>query len=344
MRVASFFPEAEFRRGEFQDLFEHLKSWLLMTDPPEHTRLRRLMNPAFTPVASERLRAQVETTVAHLLDGIADSDEPDLLRELAYPLPARVISRLLGVPAEFEERCVILSDHVAAWFGNPIRTVEGTTRAQEAARELVEIFRQTIERRRAGEDDNLMGVLLAATREPGGMSAEVLHYQCVMMLFAGHETTRNLIGNGLLTLLRTPGALDELRADPTLVRAAVEEILRFETPVQGYRRSLLEDLDYQGIRIPAGSGLIFVIGAAHRDPCQFEDPGRFDLRRTHNRHLAFGGDAHACLGATLARLEGQVAIRQVIDRYPRLRLKDPVPEWGSNFGFRGLKSLRVHLA
>jgi cytochrome P450 len=343
MRVASFFPAAEYQRGDYQDLHDHLKSWLLMTDAPEHTRLRKLMNPGFTPVASEKLRPQVEDIVGQLLADIEKVPDPDLLRDLAYPLPARVICRLLGVSESLQARCVVLSDQVATWFGHPLRTVEGTARAQEAARELVEIFRVTIAERRAGQDDDLMGLLLAATRGEHGMSDEVFYAQCVMMLFAGHETTRNLIGNGLLTLLRNPGALAELRADSSLGRAAIEEILRFETPVQGFRRSVLEDLDYQGIRVPAGAGLIFVIGAAHRDPGQFADPDRFDIHRPHTRHLAFGGDAHACLGATLARLEGQVAIGEVVRRYPGLGLADQAADWGLNFGLRGLKSLRVSL-
>jgi cytochrome P450 len=343
-RLPRFFPQPEFQRGDYSDLFNHMTSWLLLRDPPEHTRLRKLMNPAFTPVATERLRPQVQASVEELLDRMQDLPEPDLLRDLAYPLPARVISRLLGVSEELHDRCVALSDSLAIWVGTPVRSVPMTDRAQDAARELVEIFRSTVKARHAAHGDDLMGMLLAAAVAGEGMTEEMFYAQCVMMLFAGHETTRNLIGNALFTLLREPEVLGELRANGAAVRSTVEEVLRFESPVQGFGRHVLEDTAFQGEAIPAGTSLIFLIGAAHRDPRQFEDPNRFDIHRLHNRHLAFGGDAHSCLGSTLARLEGQIAIQEVVRRYPGLRLEGSPPQWSPNFALRGLTSLRVALA
>jgi cytochrome P450 len=162
-----------------------------------------------------------------------------------------------------------------------------------------------------------------------------------MLLFGGHETTRNLIGNGIYTLLRHPGAYEELRNDESLLPAAVEELLRYESPVQAFGRVVKTDLEVEGTPLPAGSGITFMIGAAHRDPRQYPDPDRLELRRPHNRHLAFGGDAHVCLGSTLARLEGQLSIGAVARRFPALRLMDAEPDWGPNFAFRGLNSLRV---
>jgi cytochrome P450 len=342
-RVPALFRHHPDRRPDWQALSEHLSSWLLMKDAAEHTPMRKLMNPGFTPVAAERLRGKIETTVAELLDGIEEKSEADLLQQLAYPLPARVISRLLGVPQEYHERCMTLTDDIAILFGNPLRTPDMISRAQDSVRELVEIFRITIRERKGGQEDDLMGLLLTAAQGTPGMPPEVLHAQCVMMLFAGHETTRNLIGNALWLLLSHPEQLAEVRASDAAVRAAVEETLRIETPVQGFNRGVAEEMDYAGTTIPAGMTLAFMVAAAHRDPGQFQDPDRFDLHRPHNRHLAFGGDAHVCLGSTLARIEGSVAIREVVRRFPKLRLLDEQPAWGRNWGFRGLEHLKVAL-
>jgi hypothetical protein len=164
-----------------------------------------------------------------------------------------------------------------------------------------------------------------------------------MLLFAGHETTRNLIGNGISTLLKHPDTMSELRNDDSLWPAALEELLRYESPVQAFGRTVKADLEIEGMHLPAGSSIGFMIGAAHRDPRQFEDPDRLDVRRPHLRHLAFGGDAHVCLGITLARLEGQLSITAVTQRFPNLRLMDQTPDWGSNFALRGLKTLRVRI-
>jgi len=162
-----------------------------------------------------------------------------------------------------------------------------------------------------------------------------------MLLVAGHETTRNLIGNGIYSLLKHPDTLAEVRGDESLWPAAVEELLRYESPVQAFSRSVKADIDIDGKALPAGSAIVFMIGAAHRDPRQYSEPDRLDLRRPHNRHLAFGGDAHVCLGSTLARLEGRQSIRAVIQRFPALSLVDERPDWGTNFALRGLTTLRV---
>jgi cytochrome P450 len=164
-----------------------------------------------------------------------------------------------------------------------------------------------------------------------------------MLLFAGHETTRNLIGNGVYTLLTHPEALADLRAEPELSRGAVEEVLRYESPVQAVGRVVKADLEIEGVRLPVGSSVIFMNAAAQRDPEQFEDPDRFDIRRRRNRHLAFGGDHHVCLGSTLARLEGQIALEALVKRFPGLQLTEERPEWVPNVAFRGLRSLRVRL-
>jgi hypothetical protein len=175
------------------------------------------------------------------------------------------------------------------------------------------------------------------------LTPEELYAQCVMLLIAGHETTRNLIGNGIYTLLRHPQALADVRASESAVRAAVEEVLRYESPVQAYGRATTQDIDYGGVRIPAGSALFFLIAAAHRDPRHISAPDTFDIHRKHNRHLAFGTDAHVCLGSTLARLEGQIAIGETLRRFPALSLVDTEPEWSPIYALRGLRRMRVRL-
>ena len=327
--------------AEFDDLVRHMQRWLLLRDAPRHAELRKLMNRGFAPAVIEQLTHKVDAIIESLLDDIRNVDNVDLIKDFAYPLPVRVICELLGVPEELHDRCVVLSNEIAVWFGDVYRPADSARVAQQAIRELESYFAAAIRERRGARKDDLLGLLMDAAEGVGGLSEEDLHAQCVMLLFAGHETTRNLIGNGIYTLLTHQDALEELRSDAGLWPAAVEELLRYETPVQGFGRTVKTDLEIQGTRLAAGSSIAFMIGAAHRDPRQYPNPDRLDLRRRHNRHLAFGGDAHVCLGATLARLEGRLSMSAVTRRFPNLRLVDQKPDWGSNFAFRGLNTLRV---
>jgi len=329
--------------AEFDDLVRHMQRWLLLRDAPRHTEMRRRMNRGFTPAVVERMRPALERIIEELIDNMRRAESIDLIRDFAYPLPVQVICELLGVPRELHDRCVVLSNDVAVWMGDPRRPADKARVAQQAVRELAGYFAVTIRDRGTARRDDLLAVLMDAAEGAGGLDHEDLLAQCVMLLFGGHETTRNLIGNGLYTLCRHPDALRELRNDERLVPAAVEELLRYETPVQFTGRGTKSDLEIHGTQLPAGSSILFMLGASNRDPRQYADPERLDLRRPHNRHLAFGGDAHVCIGSTLARLEGRLAIAAVIRRFPHLRLADETPDWGSNVGFRGLNTLRVHV-
>jgi cytochrome P450 len=328
---------------EFDELVRHMQRWLLMRDAPRHTELRKAMNRGFTPAVIDKLRHKVVGIIESLLDDMRRLDAVDLIRDFAYPLPVRVICELLGLPEKIHSRCVVLSNDIAVWLGDVRRPPESARVAQQAIRELEGYFAVTIRERRGTHKDDLLNLLMDAAGVVGGLSDEDLYAQCVMLLFAGHETTRNLIGNGISTLLRNTDALNELHDDEGLWNPAVEELLRYESPVQGFPRAVTAELEIDGTRLAAGSSIAFMIGAAHRDPRQFPDPDRLNLRRPHIRHLAFGGDAHVCLGSTLARLEGRLAMSAVFRRFPGLRLKDKRPDWGSNFGFRGLNTLRVQL-
>ena len=329
------------QRTEFASFIEHAQRWLLFLDAPAHTRLRKLMNRGFAPLTIEKLRPRVVAAVDELLRKAESAPQFDVIADFAYPLPVRIISELLGLPPSLYERSIALSTDLANWLGNLRRTAEDARRAGAAAKELTGYFADVIRERAGTRHEDLLHLLLDIAATEPGITVEDVYAQCVLLLVAGHETTRNLIGNGIHTLLTHPDEMSEVRANAEVVPAVVEEILRFECPVQAFGRTAAAELEIEGVTLPAGSSITLVIGAAHRDSQHFEHADRFDIQRKRNRHLAFGADAHVCLGSTLARLEGQVGIAALVERFPRLRLADPTPDWGTNFAFRGLRSLRV---
>jgi len=329
------------RQAEFSELARMLGLWLIFMDPPEHTRLRKLLNKGFSPAAVEGLRPQVETIVARMLEPIKQGSEVELMREFANPMPVRIISEMLGIPQELHDTFVSWSRAIALFRGNPNRTVEQARAAQDALVELTNFFRKTVAERRRNKGNDLISLLIDIEEEGDALTEEELYAQCIALLFAGHETTRNLIGNGMYALLRHPEQAAELRENPAMIRTAVEEILRFESPVQFTARVLKEDIEVCGQRIPKGWSILCMLGAANRDPKQFKDPNHLNLKRLNNQHLAFSAGPHFCIGSQLARLEGQVAILNLLQRFPEIKLTGPRPEWASTFGFRGLKSLSV---
>ena len=329
------------RQAEFSELARMLGLWLIFMDPPEHTRLRKLLNQGFSPAAVEGLRPQVEAIVDRMLKPFQHGSEVELMREFANPMPVRIISEMLGIPQELHDTFVNWSRAIAAFRGNPNRTVEEARAAQDALVELTEFFRKTVAERRRNKGKDLISLLIDIEEEGEVLTEEELYAQCIALLFAGHETTRNLIGNGMYTLLRHPHKTAELREKPEGIRAAVEEILRYESPVQFTARVLKEDIEVCGQRIPKGWSILCMLGAANRDPKQFKEPDQLDLKRLNNQHLAFSAGPHFCIGSQLARLEGQIAILNLVQRFPDMKLTGPRPEWASTFGFRGLKSLPV---
>jgi cytochrome P450 len=331
------------KQKEFAELARTLSLWMLFFDPPEHTRLRKLMNKGFPPAAIEALRLQVERIVDRLLMPLQKSHRIDILPEFAHPLPAYVIAELLCVPESMHQQFVRWSNAVATLFGNPYRTVDDLVAAQQAIHGLTSYFREAVAVRRKHKGNDLISLLMEIEEEGDVLTEEELYAQCVMLLFGGHETTRNLIGNGLNTLLRNPEQAAELRDNPELIRSAVEELLRYESPVQYTGRIVLEDFEFCGIPARRGQEIIFMLGAANRDGSQFKDPGRLDLKRAKNPHLAFGAGAHFCIGNQLARLEGQVAILKLVQEFPKMRSVSAEPEWLPNFSFRGLKTLLVEV-
>jgi cytochrome P450 len=329
------------RQSEFSELTRMLSLWLIFMDPPEHTRLRKLLNKGFSPAAVEGLRPQAEAIVDRMLKPLQHGSEVELMSHFANPMPVCIISELLGVPQAMYAAFVDASRAIAAFRGNPNRTVEEARAAQDALIELTEFFRKTVAERRRNKGNDLISLLIDIEEEGEVLTEEELYAQCIALLFAGHETTRNLIGNGMYTLLKNPQQTAELRQNPELIRSAVEELLRFESPVQFTARVLKEDIEICGQLIRKGWTVQCMLGAANRDPKQFKEPDQLDLRRLNNQHLAFGAGLHFCIGAQLARLEGQIAILNLVQRFPKMKLAGPPPEWASTFGLRGLKSLSV---
>jgi hypothetical protein len=329
---------------EFAELVAHMQRWLLLKDAPSHTSLRKALNRGFSPAVMEPLRPRIEQEVHRMLETVGSMPEIDVVRDLAYPLPVRIISSLLGVPDAQLDRCVELSTIISIWFASVVRLPATARPAQAAILELVQIFRDIVARRRARErGDDLLDLLLQIAAADTVLTDDDLLAQCVMLLFGGHETTRHWIGNSVHTFLEQPRILEELRDDPGLVRPAMEEVLRYQSPVQMFGRVVVRDIELEGETMRAGDSVMLVVGAANGDPRQFQSPDRFDLRRAHNRHFTFGGDAHVCLGSTLARLEGAITVSELIRRFPELGLAQETPQWSSMIGFRGLDALRVRL-
>jgi pimeloyl-[acyl-carrier protein] synthase len=316
---------------------------MLDRDPPDHTRLRGLVSKAFTPRVVEGLRPRIQQIVDGLLDRAAERGSMDLIEEFAYPIPVAVICEMLGVPVEDHERFKGWSLDVARgldliWLGPDSEVGRRSVAARKA---LGEYFRGLIAQRRAAPRSDMLSDLIAAEEAGDKLSEVELLATCILLLIAGHETTVNLIGNGTLALLRHRDQLERLRREPALIGSAVEELLRFDGPVQRTARIPSEDVVFGGRTIAKGEMVMPFIGAADRDPAQFPDPDRLDIGRADNRHIAFGWGIHFCLGAPLARIEGQIAINTLVRRLPKLELATSEPEYRQSLTLRGLKALPV---
>jgi pimeloyl-[acyl-carrier protein] synthase len=338
-------PIPAFVRPLMAPVLRALSQQMLFSDPPDHTRLRGLANKAFTPRVVDGMRARIQQLADRLLDRLDASRPADLIADFAGPLPVYLIAEMLGVKQVPMRRFKAWSDDLALFIGGttlPMPVV--LARGARGMLQLRRCLRAAVRERRRNPEDNLLGELIRAEEQGDALTEDELVSNAVLLLVAGHETTTNLIGNGLLTLLRNPDQLRLLRDQPDLIERAVEEVLRYESPVQWTGRIAVEELEINEVRVPAGQRLAFGMGAANRDPVQFPLPDQFDIRRADNRHVAFSHGIHFCLGAALARLEGQIAIGTVIQRYPNLRLTEERLQWRPNFTLRGLRSLHLHLS
>ncbi len=312
---------------------------MLIIDPPDHTRVRGLVNKAFTPRHVARLRGHIQAICDELLAAVAQRDQIDIMADLATQLPAIVIAELLGVPPEDRLRFKQWSNDLVSLLGSPDPT-GAVERFERGLHHLLAYLRDIIaQRRREGRDDLISGMIAAEERD--ALTDAELLATSNLLLVAGHETTTNLIGNGLLALLRHPDEMARLRQNPDLVPSAVEEMLRYDSPVQATVRVTTTTVGLGGQEIPPGALVVAMIGAANRDPTVFPEPDRFDVARADNRHLSFGFGPHFCLGAPLARLEGEVVFGTLLTRYPSLRLASDDICYRPNFALRGLLALPV---
>jgi cytochrome P450 len=311
---------------------------MLSQDPPEHTRLRRLVSKAFTPRSLQKMRPRIQQIVNELLDGLADRAEFDLVSELAWPLPVIVIAEMLGIPREDRERFKRWSDAMVATLGGDYSSLDEARRSNE---ELVEYVSHVIADRRKHPRDDLISRLVAAEESGQRLTEDEMLGTVALLLVAGNETTTHLISSGMLVLLGNPDQMARLRADPSLLPSAVDEMLRYTGPVHTTRRTAREDVALGDAEITRGEVVVGVLAAANRDPEKYPDPDAFDVARNPTDHLAFGDGIHFCLGAALARLEAQVAIGTLLARFPTLRLLDKQPKWGGTFAIRGVTSLRL---
>jgi len=312
---------------------------MVFRDPPDHTRLRTLVGKAFTISAVERLRAQVQETVDRLIDRHIDGGEMDVVADFAQPLPTSVIVEMMGIPAEDTQQLHIWTRQLAPLI-DPVIGLEAVDAVTSAAFAFVEYFVNLIERRRRSPGEDLLSAMIAAEQQGDRLTTWELIVNAVMLLFAGHETTMNLIGNGLFTLLTHPDQAARLRAEPGLMPTAIEELLRYEGPVHLTLRVPMEDFEIEGRTIPKGDEVIVLLAAANRDPARFVDPDRLDIGRVDNPHLAFSQGIHYCLGAPLGRLEASIALNALLMRLPRVELAE-MPRWHDTVNIRGLQSLAV---
>lgn len=312
---------------------------MLNLDPPAHTRVRSLVSVAFTHSAVERLRPRIEVIADRLLDKVAGQDRIDLISAIAHPLPVMVMAEMLGIPTDDVEQFEAWSDDLAATV-DPFLTSSEERRANRARQELSEYFGRMLEARRHDPRDDIISALLAAREERDKLSPEELRGTLNLLLVAGNETTKNLIGNGMLALLKHSGQMRRLRAQPALMRAAVQEFLRFDAPVQIDSRTAVEDVELGDRLIRSGTKILTVIGAANRDPAVFENPDALDICRERRPHLSFGRGIHYCLGASLAELEAEIAFTSILERYPAIQLVADPPQV-RNTVLRGVKELWV---
>ncbi|MCF1592590.1 cytochrome P450 [Streptomyces muensis] len=319
-----------------------MRDWMVVTDPPAHTRLRRVAAAAFKRQRIALMTDLIRDRVDELLDAFVRSGETDLIEHVAHPLPASLIADLLGAPREDRDRFRLWSDDLAlvAFGAGGEAQEERHVRALSGLENMFGYFRELLERARSAADDTILSVLAVPQPDGTRLTDDEILSMSALLLFAGHETTINSISNGVLALLRHPDQLQQLKADRSLMPGAVEEMLRYDGPVKLVVRWVTRDLELGGEVLRAGDRAYLVNSAANRDPSVFDFPDSFDIRRSPNPHLAFGRGVHACIGAQLARIEMRVAIERILDRLPGLRLAGE-PQWLPSLASRAMRELRV---
>jgi cytochrome P450 len=348
-RLAPFFAAAPSRQSTYASLMTYLGNWMVFRDPPDHTRLRRLFTRAFTSRSTDSLRPNIIGVVDMLLDDMARKQRTtpsvDWIADFSYALPATVIMDLLGVPRDDLSRVKVWSDEIALFIGTSRATPDKYDRAEVGARAMANYFREIVKQRTVEPRDDIISQMVAARDEKEVLTTDEVIATCILLLFAGHETTTNLLGNGLYYAMKFRDQWERLVCEPDLIVPAIEEWLRYDGPSGALARVVVDDITFGDKRLKKGQRVFAFTNSANRDERQFDDPERFDITRKHNPHVTFGHSIHFCLGAPLARLEGQIAIKRLAERFPRIRLAEATPPpWSDSLILRGLRSLPVILA
>ena len=339
-------PLREENRQSAKPLVGHLLNWMQNVDPPDHTRLRRLVNVAFTPRMLESMRPWIEQLVDQLIDDLCEQRTFDFVRSFSFKLTATVICRMLGIPPtdqnEFRARAEVLIQF-SSGAGPGLN--DHVDDAAENLQALIQYFDHIIEQRRCDPQDDLISAMLAVNENNDRFTQEELFAMCVFLFVAGHETTMSLISSGVMLLIRYPDQFEKLKANPDdLSESAVEEFTRYESPVTRAVRMAKEDIEIHDQTIRQGQSVIHILSAANRDPYQFPDPNRLDIARNPNKHVGFGWGVHFCLGAPLARLEASIAFRAIARRLPQMQISTKNLQWRPNLGLRSLLSLPITLS
>jgi cytochrome P450 len=326
---------------ELQPSYQIFSKWMVFTDPPQHTRLRMLVNKAFTLRRVESLRPRIQAIVDELLDRVIPAGRMELIHDFAYLLPVTVIAELLGVPARDHENIKKWSDEITLFIFGAIGVPDRRQRAQLAMLELASYLKAVIAERRQQPQDDLISALIAAQEQDDALTDDEIVSTCALVLFGGHETTTNLISSSVHALLKNPEQKQKLAENPSLISTAVEEFLRYDGPSKSMVRLALEDFELRGKQIKKGQRLLLIQSAANHDPERFANPDSLDITRQPNPHVAFGYGIHFCLGAPLARVETAITINTILQRLPKLRLAADTLEWHPTIVSRALKALPV---
>jgi hypothetical protein len=343
MRAALLREQHQFTKTPPSPIENFFGRNLLFTDPPKHTPIRSAVQFAFLPRLVENLRPRIQEVTRQLLLPLKKKGALDIIADLAYPLPAIIVSELLGIPSSDRNQLKRWSDSIAAHLASHQRMEAIIEQANQDVLQLNEYFRGFIRKYEKTPEDNLLSHMIAAKKQGKLLTEEDLIANSALILIAGHETTTNLIGNGLLALFQFPDQMEFLRKNPDLISNAIEELLRFDSPVQWVRRTVKENLSWPNKQWKKGDRVLALTGAANRDPEAFDHPDQLNLNRKNIKHLSFGHGAHFCLGAFLARVEGQIAIQTLLDEFPNLSLAPQEFHWRLDVGFRGVNSLKVFL-
>ncbi|GEC03621.1 biotin biosynthesis cytochrome P450 [Streptomyces spinoverrucosus] len=335
------YPDIAAVSEELKPLARVLSRQMLYSDAPDHPRLRALLSKAFTPRAVATLRDRISVAVEQIITRAAPTGRMDIVADLARPLPLNVICDLLGVPEPDRPTLSSWSDPIAAAIGSSRLDADDSRAASQSMERMLAYLRELLTRRDSPPAPHTLRALLTTRVDSTDQDFDELLANCALLLIAGHETTTHFIGNAALALLRHPQAADQLRHRTDLIPAAVEELLRYDSPVQLMLRRARHDLDLAGRAIAAGQVVLLVCGAANRDPAAFPDPDVLDFQRPGGRHVAFGYGPHFCLGAALARLEGTIVLEALLTRLPDLRLAGTAPQWQRSLNFRALTRLDV---